>query len=54
MIQQGLHFNPKVNLNERVIDIRKIDERHFEVETEKGHIFHSKSVILQSVVDYKS
>lgn len=46
MIQQGLHFNPKVNLNERVIDIRKIDERHFEVETEKGHIFHSKSVIF--------
>lgn len=45
-IQQGLHFNPKVNLNERVIDIRKKDERHFEVETEKGHIFHSKSVIF--------
>ncbi|VED31066.1 pyridine nucleotide-disulfide oxidoreductase [Staphylococcus warneri] len=46
MIQQGLHFNPKVNLNERVIDIRKKEERHFEVETEKGHIFHSKSVIF--------
>lgn len=23
MINQGLHFNPKVNLNERVTDIRK-------------------------------
>lgn len=46
MIQQGLHFNPKVNLNERVIDIRKIDERHFEIETEEGQVYHSKAVIF--------
>ena len=35
-VNQGLHFNPKVNLEERVIDIRKLAERHFEVETNKG------------------
>ena len=26
MINQGLHFNPKVNLNERVTDIRKYEK----------------------------
>lgn len=45
-IAQGLHFNPKVSLEERVIDIRKIDEQHFEVETAKGNIYESKSVII--------
>lgn len=45
-IEQGLHFNPKVNLNERVIDIRKLDERHFEVETAKGNVYESKAVIF--------
>ena len=46
MINQGLHFNPKVNLNERVTDIRKIAERHFEVETDSGQIYESKTVIF--------
>ena len=46
MIQQGLHFQPKVNLNERVTDIRKVSERHFEIETEEGHIYESKAVIF--------
>ncbi|MCH4460138.1 NAD(P)/FAD-dependent oxidoreductase [Staphylococcus haemolyticus] len=46
MINQGLHFNPKVNLNERVTDIRKIEERHFEVETDSGKIYESKAVIF--------
>ena len=46
MINQGLHFNPKVNLNERVTDIRKIAERHFEVETDSGQIYESKAVIF--------
>lgn len=46
MINQGLHFNPKVNLNERVTDIRKIEERHFEVETDSGKIYDSKAVIF--------
>ncbi|MBO1221153.1 NAD(P)/FAD-dependent oxidoreductase [Staphylococcus nepalensis] len=45
-VNQGLHFEPKVNLEERVIDIRKIAERHFEIETDKGHIYESKSVII--------
>ena len=45
-VNQGLHFNPKVNLEERVIDIRKLAERHFEVETNKGIIYKSKSVII--------
>ena len=46
MIKQGLHFNPKVNLNERVTDIRKVSERHFEIETSEGHIYESKAVIF--------
>lgn len=46
MIEQGLHFNPKVNLNERVTDIRKVSERHFEIETSEGHIYESKAVIF--------
>ncbi|MCG7338162.1 NAD(P)/FAD-dependent oxidoreductase [Staphylococcus sp. ACRSN] len=45
-IKQGLYFNPEVNLEARVVDIRKIAEQHFEVETDKGHIFESKSVII--------
>ncbi|MBG3874486.1 NAD(P)/FAD-dependent oxidoreductase [Staphylococcus xylosus] len=45
-VRQGLHFNPAVNLEERVIDIRKIAEQHFEVETDKGKIFSGKSVII--------
>lgn len=46
MIEQGLHFNPEVNLNERVTDIRKVAEQHFEVETEEGNIYESKAVIF--------
>ena len=45
-IKQGLYFDPKVNLEERVIDIRKVSEQHFEVETDKGNIFEGKSVIV--------
>ncbi|WP_436854576.1 NAD(P)/FAD-dependent oxidoreductase [Staphylococcus caeli] len=45
-VKQGLHFNPEVNLNERVVDIRKIAEQHFEVETDQGHVFESKAVII--------
>ena len=52
MINQGLHFNPKVNLNERVTDIRKIAERHFEVETDSGQIYESKAVIFCRRRDY--
>ncbi|MDG0822995.1 MAG: NAD(P)/FAD-dependent oxidoreductase [Staphylococcus equorum] len=45
-VAQGLHFNPEVNLEERVIDIRKIAEQHFEIETAKHHIYNAKSVII--------
>ncbi|HLR19264.1 MAG TPA: NAD(P)/FAD-dependent oxidoreductase [Staphylococcus sp.] len=45
-VEQGLHFNPEVNLKERVIDIRKIAEQHFEVETDKHHVYTTKSVIV--------
>ena len=45
-VRQGLHFNPEVNLEERVIDIRKIAEQHFEIETDKGNVFEGKSVII--------
>ena len=45
-VKQGLHFEPEVNLEERVIDIRKIEQQHFEVETDKGNVFSSKSVII--------
>ncbi len=42
-VRQGLHFNPAVNLEERVIDIRKIAEQHFEVETDRENIFREVS-----------
>lgn len=45
-IKQGLYFKPEVHLNERVVDIRKKAERHFEVETEAGEIYTSKAVII--------
>lgn len=45
-IKQGLYFKPEVHLNERVVDIRKKSERHFEVETEAGEIYTSKAVII--------
>lgn len=45
-IKQGLYFDPQVNLEERVVDIRKVAEQHFEVETDKGNIFEGKSVIV--------
>lgn len=31
MVSQGTHFNPEVALGEKVIDIRKLNERHFEL-----------------------
>ncbi|MCU5745272.1 NAD(P)/FAD-dependent oxidoreductase [Staphylococcus sp. SQ8-PEA] len=46
MITQGLHFKPEVQLNERVVDINKVNERHFEIVTESGRIYESKSVII--------
>ena len=46
MIAQGLYFNPLVNLQTRVVDIRKRAERHFEVETATGDVFESKAVIF--------
>ncbi|PHK50338.1 NAD(P)/FAD-dependent oxidoreductase [Staphylococcus edaphicus] len=45
-VNQGLHFEPEVNLGERVIDIRKISEQYFEVETDQGNVFDGKSVII--------
>lgn len=45
-IAQGLHFKPEVNLNERVVDIRKIGDQQFEVESEQGHVYKGKSVIV--------
>lgn len=45
MITQGLTFNPEVCLNEKVIDIIKHAERHFEIITEK-HSYTSKAVII--------
>lgn len=46
IVAQGLHFSPEVKLNERVIDIKKLAEQHFVVETESGEVFHSKAVII--------
>lgn len=46
VVQQGLHFNPEVCLEERVIDITKKEEQHFEVTTEQGHVYSSKAVIV--------
>lgn len=46
IVAQGLHFNPDVHLNEKVIDIIKHDERKFEVKTESGKSFYSKAVIV--------
>ncbi|KTT85569.1 thioredoxin reductase [Mammaliicoccus sciuri] len=46
LVQQGLHFGPEVCLEEKVIDIKKVEEQHFIIHTEKGHEYHSKSVII--------
>ncbi|MDG0844021.1 NAD(P)/FAD-dependent oxidoreductase [Staphylococcus equorum] len=45
-VEQGLHFNPEVNLEECVIDIRKIAEQHFEIETDKHNVYEAKAVII--------
>ncbi|PTG90747.1 NAD(P)/FAD-dependent oxidoreductase [Staphylococcus chromogenes] len=46
IIEQGLHFNPEVILEAKVTDIRKMAEHHFEVVTESGKVYTSKSVII--------
>ncbi|AVQ33750.1 NAD(P)/FAD-dependent oxidoreductase [Staphylococcus muscae] len=46
MIQQGKHFNPEVHLNTKVTDIKKHAEQHFEIITEDGTSYASRSVIL--------
>lgn len=48
-VKQGLHFEPEVNLEERVIDIRKIEQQHFEVETDKGNVFLVNQLLLRLV-----
>ncbi|UXR86797.1 NAD(P)/FAD-dependent oxidoreductase [Staphylococcus felis] len=46
IIEQGLHFNPEVCLEERVIDIKKVKEHHFKIKTENGNVYESKVVII--------
>ncbi|UXR33342.1 NAD(P)/FAD-dependent oxidoreductase [Staphylococcus simulans] len=46
IIDQGLHFNPEVRLQERVMDIHKVAECHFEVTTDQGNVYESKAVII--------
>ncbi|GGI39423.1 NAD(P)/FAD-dependent oxidoreductase [Mammaliicoccus stepanovicii] len=46
LIQQGLHFNPEVCLEEKVIDIKKVQEKHFIIYTEQGSEYHTKSIII--------
>lgn len=46
IVAQGLHFSPDVHLNERVVNIEKIEEHHFVVTTASGASFHSKAVII--------
>lgn len=46
IIEQGLHFNPEVRLQERVMDIHKVAERHFEMTTDQGNVYESKAVII--------
>ncbi|MHD0396921.1 NAD(P)/FAD-dependent oxidoreductase [Staphylococcus simulans] len=46
IIEQGLHFNPEVRLEERVTDIHKVTERHFEITTDQGNVYTSKAVII--------
>ncbi|KAA1039645.1 NAD(P)/FAD-dependent oxidoreductase [Macrococcus equipercicus] len=45
MISQGLTFNPEVNVNEKVVNIIKHSDQHFEVVTETTS-FYSKAVII--------
>lgn len=45
MVKQGMTFNPEVHLGEKVVNIKKLNERYFEVETTK-HIYYSKAVIV--------
>ncbi|UXU55431.1 NAD(P)/FAD-dependent oxidoreductase [Staphylococcus agnetis] len=46
IICQGLHFNPDVHLNSKVVNIEKVSHHHFNVTTESGTTFSSKSIII--------
>ncbi len=46
LVKQGTHFGPEVCLEEKVIDIKKVEEQHFILYTEKGNEYHSKSIII--------
>lgn len=46
LVQQGLHFGPEVCLEEKVVDIKKVEEQHFILYTAKGNEYHSKSIII--------
>lgn len=46
IVQQGLHFNPEVLLETKVINIKKHGEHHFEVITADGQSLTSRAVII--------
>ncbi|HEY2494217.1 MAG TPA: NAD(P)/FAD-dependent oxidoreductase [Paenibacillus sp.] len=49
LYQQMEHFNPTLRLEEKVIAVEKIEERHFVVTTDKGK-YSSKAVIITAGV----
>ncbi|QLK86729.1 NAD(P)/FAD-dependent oxidoreductase [Staphylococcus sp. 17KM0847] len=46
LVEQGTHFNPHICLNTKVVDIKKHGEQHFEVISDEGASFFSRSVII--------
>ncbi len=47
--EQMDHFHPDVRLEEKVIGVKKLDERLFEVTTDKG-VHHSRAIIITAGV----
>ncbi|KOS00458.1 MULTISPECIES: NAD(P)/FAD-dependent oxidoreductase [Paenibacillus] len=50
LVQQMNHFNPVVQLEEKVVSLEKKEERHFIVKTDKGGEYHGKAVIITAGV----
>ncbi|MDO7907049.1 NAD(P)/FAD-dependent oxidoreductase [Paenibacillus sp. JX-17] len=49
LVQQMNHFNPHIVLEEKVVSVEKLEERHFVVRTDKNE-YHSKAVIITAGV----
>lgn len=46
LVAQGLTFDPEVVLNEKIVKIEKIEDKHFALHGSSGTVHYSKTVIL--------